>query len=730
MPLPEVELGTYDPEVRAVLESARKRIDELSRADAVEPARLAEAYGNLGRAALFYLQGELARASLSNAATLDPGEFRWHYYLGSHDHDERRLPEARASLARALVLRPGDGATLIRLGRVLLLLDEPDRAAEAFESARAKTQWVAAALYGLGRCAAQRGEPEVAVGFFEQARELQPEAAEIRQQLAMAYRDAGKPDAARAELAVRPGGELIFPDPLVESLGLEFANSAVYRGLAAQSAGRLEEAAREYRKAVEGDPENSAFRQALGDVLVTLGDKDGAVRELQEAARLDPGDAMVRVSLGRALAQRDGFTTEVAEQFEAAREVGPDLKEARIGLGQALSRLGRFAEAVAEFEVAVRADPDDAAGRLLLGETLLLLNRNEQALEQLALAVESFPDRPQALVNYGIALSRTGNAEGAAEVLRKVIDGDASTRQKSLAHLELAETLDRLGDSATALLHYRSAADLLPEYKPPQLGLARALNRAGRHGEAAETYALVLLVDPDDVGALGERARSLAAAGRVDLAVTELARARSTLVEPSARAEIGLTLAGLRQTAGQHQKAAELLLEVVAEAPDSKDAHFNLAVELGRQGNHDAAIGHLKRVVEIDPEDVEARLVLAQLWAGGGRFAEARSTLEVAHGRLPENLPVARALAYILVGSPDRAVRDPEAALPVARRLYEARPAAEHAALVAAALAGSKRLEEAVEWQTRAVSEAEAEKLPERQLELMRKDLARYKQGT
>jgi len=63
-------------------------------------------------------------------------------------------------------------------------------------------------------------------------------------------------------------------------------------------------------------------------------------------------------------------------------------------------------------------------------------------------------------------------------------------------------------------------------------------------------------------------------------------------------------------------------------------------------------------------------------------------------------------------------------------RLYETTPGAEHAALVAAALAGSKRLGEAVEWQTRAVAEAEAASLSEQQLELLRRDLARYRQGT
>lgn len=730
VPLPAVELGEVAPEVRSVIESAEALVGELAKADAVDRDRLAEAYGNLGRAALFYLQPELADACLLNAAALAPDDYRWHYYLGAQHHDARRLPEARDSLERALELEAGDGASLIRLGRVLLLSDQPERAAAAFESARVKKPWAPAALYGLGQAAARRGEPETAVSFFKQALEVQPEAAEIRQQLGLAYREAGRLDAAREQLAARATGQLTFPDPLIEELQNDFANSAVYRGLAAEGAGRFQEAAREYAKAVEGNPDNPVFHQALGSVLNTLGDQDGAIREFGEAVRLDPEAAMARVSLGRALAARDGFTQEVAAQFEAAREVAPNLKEARVGLGQALAKLGRFAEAVAEFVAAAETDPEDVGVRLLWGETLLLMNRPEEALPQLEFALESFPERPQVLLAYGRALSGQGADEAAREALQKVIDSDAEGRLRSPAHLELAVVLDRGGDPDTALLHYRSAADLLPEYKPPQLGLARALTAAGRHAEAADTYALITLIDPEDLAARRERARSLAAAGRVGQAIEELEAARSIAVGPDGRASLGLALAALQQLDGRTVEATELLSRLVEESPDSKDAHFNLALAFGRGGRHEEAAAHLDRVVELAPGDVQAHLLLAQLWAGKERFDRARSNLERANGLLPDNLDVMRALTYLLVGSPDRTVRDTTAALPLAKRLYEELPAPEHAALVAAALAGSERLQEAVEWQLRAVAQAEAESLPEQQLELLRRDLARYRKGT
>lgn len=729
-PLPQVDLAAYDPEIRAVMEAARERIDQLLAADDRGDEQLARAYGNLGRAAIFYLQGGLAEAALRNAALLEPDEFRWHYYLGAHYHDERRLGEARGELERALELVPRDGAARLRLGRVLLLLDQTEAAETLFESLRERTPWAAAALHGLGQISARRQDFSGAVRYYQEALKIQPDAAELHQGLGLAYRQIGDVEAARKQLAERPEGELAFSDPLVETLGRDFANSAVYRGMAAASAGRFNDAAREYAKAVEGDPENAVYRQALGDVLSRLGDHDGAIRELREAVQLDPSAALARVSLGKALAERDGFSDEVVAEFEAARELAPGLNEVRAGLGQALAKLGRFEEASTEFEAALAADPEDAGSRLLWGEVLLILNRTAEALVQLSAARESLPDQPRLLVAYGRALAREGEDVKARDVLQQVVDSDTDTRRKALAHVDLAETLERLGEQETALLHFRSAADLLPEYKPTQLGLGWALARAGRHAEAAEVFGLVLLVDPSDLTAMRDRAQALVASGRAELALAELEAASSVTATPEGRAVLGLVHSALLQSAGQVDRAVELLEQLVEEQPDFKDAHFNLAVALGRGGRADRAIEHLERTIELDPQDAEAQLALAQLFAGGRRFAEARQTLERARRRLPENRSVTRALATLLVASPDRAVRDSGAALPLAMELYEQHPVAEHAALVAAALAGSQRLGEAVEWQTRAVEQAEAANAPERQLELMRRDLDRYRQGT
>ena len=725
LPLPEVDLAAYDPDIRALIESGIDRVEALRQDAPADTGSLAPAYGELGRAALYYALPGLAEAGLRNAAVLQPENFTWLYYLGVHYQNERELPRARAAFERALALRPADHATIIRLGQVLLLLYDP-RAEDLFERARAAEPWAAAAFYGLGRVARQKGDLDLAIDYFEAALGHQSDSMEIRQQLGLAYRDAGRLERAEEHLASVGERGLTFEDPLVESLQTDFSNSSVYRGLKAVESGRFERAAEYYREAVAGDPSNPVYRKALGGVLSTLGDHDGAVEQFEEAVRLEPDRALNRVSLAMALAERDGLTAVVEEQLRVAQELAPGLREVRLGPAEALVRVGLLDEAKSELESVLQRDPEDTEARRLLAALLLRQGDGEAAIRHLESVLEREPEEPQTLLSYGRALASVGRDERAAHTLKQVLDVAVESGQRALAHFELAQVLDRLGESDLALWHYRRGAALRPGYRPAQFALGLALAESSRHEEAAEIYAAILAREPGDTEARRERALSLAESGHLGQAIAELEAALETPGQLDGGGPLGLTLAVLLLRDGRDAEAEALLRRLIDGAPEEKDAHFNLAIVLSKSGRLDESARHLRQVLVLDPADAQAHLLLARLLARMQRFAEMRTTLEAAHRELPENLSISRALVQLLIGSPDRSVRDSDTALGLALTLYGQQPAAEHSALVAAALAASARLNEAVSWQKRAVDEAEKARFPPRQLDLMRQDLARY----
>lgn len=86
------------------------------------------------------------------------------------------------------------------------------------------------------------------------------------------------------------------------------------------------------------------------------------------------------------------------------------------------------------------------------------------------------------------------------------------------------------------------------------------------------------------------------------------------LLEASELGEGYMALAVHAFTQENHAEA-ELYLKDAA-AHDIPNAHFNLGVFAKNRGEYEVAIGHYKRTLELEPENHEARLNLAQLYSG------------------------------------------------------------------------------------------------------------------
>ncbi len=115
-------------------------------------------------------------------------------------------------------------------------------------------------------------------------------------------------------------------------------------------------------------------------------------------------------------------------------------------------------------------------------------------------------------------------------------------------------------------------------------------------------------------------------------------------------------LAIVRGRQKRYAEAEALLRRVLQIDPQSLVAHRNLASALIAQNRPDAAIPEYKEVVRIFPDDTASKIELARLYLGGGKFAEAASTLEtIPAQRLPiEAIPV-KAASLLGVGKKQEA---------------------------------------------------------------------------
>jgi tetratricopeptide (TPR) repeat protein len=429
-PVPPPGPGVVEESVRRELAEAHRAVTGSDPTLRDDPAALAAAYGELGRLYAAYELWDAARPAFANAVRLDPGSPRWHHYLGYVLERKGDLAGAARHFDEAAKSGSNRWAARLRRAEIDLALGRTEAAVQAFRrlseeatAARGRGPGLspaieAAARFGLGRALAAAGDPEGAIPELRRALELQPEASQVHYALGQAYRRAGRVDEARRHLALRGEQPVRFPDPDVDSLASAARGGAFhkFRGDQAVQAGRLEEAAEAYRRAVAAEPESFYYRKSLGLTLYRLGRADEAARELEAALALEPDLPAAQVPVERArlhfalggIAANRGASEAALRHFREAARLDPAYADAHLQIGNLLGAAGRLEEAAAAFGRAVAADPDAPAPRLQRATTLMDLGRFAEAVPELERYLELAPGDERARQLLAIARREAG----------------------------------------------------------------------------------------------------------------------------------------------------------------------------------------------------------------------------------------------------------------------------------------------------------------------------------
>lgn len=358
-----------------------------------------------------------------------------------------------------------------------------------------------------------------------------------------------------------------------------------------QSAGRLEEAARLYEKALAIVPGVSPALIRLAATYAELGNPDKAEWLYREALRSDTASAAAEAGLGELLLSLDR-TAEGAALLERAlakvpeanrlfyplalayRKLGEEEKarellawRGSVGLkpadplidslaelktgervfllqGQSAFRVGRFEEAAEKFERAVEINPSSISALINLGSAQGEMGRAEEAIRTLERAVELAPGNETALFNLGVLRSRRGEYELAIDALSQA--GQYAPTDGRI-RFELAQALRQVGRWEDSILHFDAAIKALPALDAPRLGKAQALTRLGRLAEARKTL-------EDGLDELPESPALTQALSRV------LALAKDPELRDSERAvQLALNLFEARQNLADAEWVAEAL---------------------------------------------------------------------------------------------------------------------------------------------------------------------------
>jgi Flp pilus assembly protein TadD len=127
-------------------------------------------------------------------------------------------------------------------------------------------------------------------------------------------------------------------------------NAATYfaHGHLLERQGNYEQAATQYRKALELSPNFVSARNRLGITLNKLGRHAEATAEFRRAIEREPAQAYLHNNLGFSL-YLEGRYSEAAEALARAVELDPDYRRARMNYGIVLARLGQDDQALEQF---------------------------------------------------------------------------------------------------------------------------------------------------------------------------------------------------------------------------------------------------------------------------------------------------------------------------------------------------------------------------------------------
>jgi tetratricopeptide (TPR) repeat protein len=209
-------------------------------------------------------------------------------------------------------------------------------------------------------------------------------------------------------------------------------------GLALAATGRTDEAAAEFTRTLELQPNHAFARFELGKAALLAGRWPEAARWFESVVQIDPQYVDARFNLGQALA-RQGRTEDAIAQYQQALEAQPGandiqaaLASAQRGRGQALAAQGDFPAAEAAYREALRLEDGSAAGWFALGNLLARQQRFAEAIAAYQAALTRDPAQLDARSNLANCLLFTGRLDEAISEYETVLQarpGDGRTRE-------------------------------------------------------------------------------------------------------------------------------------------------------------------------------------------------------------------------------------------------------------------------------------------------------------
>ncbi|UCD80735.1 MAG: tetratricopeptide repeat protein, partial [Desulfobacterales bacterium] len=192
-----------------------------------------------------------------------------------------------------------------------------------------------------------------------------------------------------------------------------------------------------YQDCVEKSPAKARPHNNLGAALLRGGRVAEAVKQFRRALDMKHDYADAHYNLGSALA-RQGELEQGIRHFSETLRLQPKHLRALNDMGVALVLLGRYREAMEYLEAALKINPSDADVHSNLGFALKRLGDPDGAVRHLSKALAIDPDHADALNNLGLVLKDQGQIDAAYKLFARALQINPNLEQarRNLAEIE------------------------------------------------------------------------------------------------------------------------------------------------------------------------------------------------------------------------------------------------------------------------------------------------------
>jgi Flp pilus assembly protein TadD len=286
---------------------------------------------------------------------------------------------------------------------------------------------------------------------------------------------------------------------VIDESGLvEFEAAKALYGLAtANCIHRIGQSARLSTSVPAAGAENTtAQHRALGAALLKTGMLDDAAREFKRVLELEPQDVLARTCLGGILARKGDWAAAEVELKKATASVEADYA-AWHNLGYVLERQGRLRDALAAFDEAEHHGTGDSRLQLSRAVVALRMGNAPQADDMLRKVGDSYGDEspPAHWFNYaGLAAGMRGDVRRAITLFS---EGLALHPTSGVLANNLAAALERRGDFDDALNAVQHGLQQTSDLPQLAKNLGDLHFRAGRFAEALNAYRRAVKLAPN-----------------------------------------------------------------------------------------------------------------------------------------------------------------------------------------------------------------------------------------